>query len=694
MSRRHESGAPRSRAEGLFQSFGHADRADRLQVVADGSAMALSVFVAAALRYDFAVPDRKVSEVLLVRRLRRRLVRGLRRRCGASTPAVGASARSRRCPPSSRRIVLGHAVLWASPLLLPKVDSERPIPLSVPLIASTIMLATSAGVRYVWRLFYDRRLRPRSEGVERVVVIGAGEGGQQIITAMLRNPLGRYLPGGALDDDPAKRNLRVRGVPGQRHPRTTWRKVAARHDAARGPARHPQRRLRPDPHLRRPGPASTACACWCCRRPASSTAPRSASSDIRPVTHADLLGRHEVDTDVESIAGYLTGKRVLVTGAGGSIGSELCRQLYRFAPASLVMLDRDESALHAVQLSIEGRALLDSRNLVVADIRDADRVTPGLRRAPPRGGLPRRRAQAPAAARDAPERGAQDQRLGHPGRSSTPRWPPASSGSSTSPPTRPPTRAACSATPSASPSGSPPRPPTTADGIYLSVRFGNVLGSRGSVLTAFAAQIEAGGPVTVTDPDVTRYFMTVEEAVQLVIQAGAVGRDGEALVLDMGEPVRIDDVARRLIAEADRPIEIVYTGPAPRREAPRGAVRRRRGRPSPGPPAHLPRGRCRRCRSTSCPSPTGAGHRRRRPLADCSRDAGRPRRAALRRQLIRQLSRPGLGPAPASVRRRRRARSLMSCCFGSTAWRTASHSSRRGYMAGSSSGRMRLSLAR
>ena len=98
------------------------------------------------------------------------------------------------------------------------------------------------------------------------------------------------------------------------------------------------------------------------------------------------------------------------------------------------------------------------------------------------------------------------------------------------------------------------------DGTYLSVRFGNVLGSRGSVLTAFAAQIEAGGPVTVTDPDVTRFFMTVEEAVQLVIQAGAVGGDGEALILDMGSPVRIDDVARRLISESDRAIEIVYTG--------------------------------------------------------------------------------------------------------------------------------------
>jgi FlaA1/EpsC-like NDP-sugar epimerase len=102
-----------------------------------------------------------------------------------------------------------------------------------------------------------------------------------------------------------------------------------------------------------------------------------------------------------------------------------------------------------------------------------------------------------------------------------------------------------------------------ADGRFLSVRFGNVLGSRGSVLETFAAQIARGGPVTVTDPAVTRYFMTIPEAVQLVIQAGAIGKDGEALVLDMGEPVRIADVAAQLIAMEHRPINILYTGLRP-----------------------------------------------------------------------------------------------------------------------------------
>ena len=101
------------------------------------------------------------------------------------------------------------------------------------------------------------------------------------------------------------------------------------------------------------------------------------------------------------------------------------------------------------------------------------------------------------------------------------------------------------------------------EGTYLSVRFGNVLGSRGSVLETFQGQIDSGGPVTVVDPKVTRYFMTVEEAVQLVIQAGAVGRDGEALVLDMGDPVSIEQVARQMIAHSDRDIDIVYTGLRP-----------------------------------------------------------------------------------------------------------------------------------
>jgi FlaA1/EpsC-like NDP-sugar epimerase len=259
-------------------------------------------------------------------------------------------------------------------------------------------------------------------------------------------------------------------------------------------------------------------------------------SDIRPLTEADLLGRHEIDTDIDAIAGYLTGRRVLVTGAGGSIGSELSRQIARFAPDQLVLLDRDESALHTVQLMLEGRALLDSRNLVVADIRDLDRMHEVFNEHRPEvvfhaaalKHLPLLEMHPSEAVKTnvygswslldlAAERGV-DRFINI---STDKAADPTSVLGYTKRLAEMLTADVASRTP----------------GTFLSVRFGNVLGSRGSVLTAFQSQIAAGGPVTVTDPEVTRYFMTVEEAVQLVIQAGAVGRDGgRRSCFDMGTP--------------------------------------------------------------------------------------------------------------------------------------------------------------
>jgi FlaA1/EpsC-like NDP-sugar epimerase len=265
---------------------------------------------------------------------------------------------------------------------------------------------------------------------------------------------------------------------------------------------------------------------------------------------------------VAAIAKYISGKRVLVTGAGGSIGSELSRQIYRYEPAELLMLDRDESALHAVQMSIHNRALLDSDELVLLDIRDRIGVEQLFRTRKPEVVfhaaalkhlplLERHPSEAvktnvwgtlallEAASAHGVERFVNistDKAAG----------PESVLGYS---------KRICERMTA--------RFGAQSDNLYLSVRFGNVLGSRGSVLGAFRAQIEHGGPITVTHPDVTRYFMTVEEAVQLVIQAGAVGRSGEALVLDMGEPVRIIDVARLLASRAAQPIEIVYTGLRP-----------------------------------------------------------------------------------------------------------------------------------
>jgi len=444
--------------------------------------------------------------------------------------------------------------------LINQLSDPLLVPSSVPLAGGLLALASMAAVRYGWRLVLERSMRPTGDGARRVLIYGAGEGGMQTITAMLRNPRSPYLPVAILDDDPAKRNLRVMGL----------RVVGGRKVLATAGIEHSADTV----VIAIPGASSELLRELCDVATAADLeilvlppitelfGGAIGVADIRPLTDADLLGRHVIDTDVAAIAGYLTGRRVLVTGAGGSIGSELCNQLVRFAPAELVMLDRDESALHALQLRLEGRAMLDHRNLVVADVRDADRMRQVFVEHRPEvvfhaaalKHLPLLEMH-PGEAVKTNVWGTQHV-LAAARRSGVERFVNISTDKAADP---------------ISVLGYSKRiaERLTADaandssGTYLSVRFGNVLGSRGSVLTAFHAQIEAGGPVTVTDAEVTRYFMTVQEAVQLVIQAGAVGRDGEALVLDMGEPVRIADVARRLAAEASRPVEIVYTGLRP-----------------------------------------------------------------------------------------------------------------------------------
>ena len=453
-----------------------------------------------------------------------------------------------------RSVIAAAAVLFVIDLPL------RWVPISVPVAALFIALVNMAAVRYGWRLLIERRKRPSDEGTARVLVFGAGEGAQQVITAMLRDPSSPYLPVAIADDDPRKAQLRVRGVP-VRGSRADIARIAEESAAeilliaipsADGSLVRELATLADEAGLRVMAVPAVA----------DLFDANIGLSDIRPLTTADLLGRREIDTDIAGIADYLTGRRVLVTGAGGSIGSELCRQVHRFGPAALVMLDRDESGLHGVQLSIEGRAMLDTRNLVVADIRDDDRMAAVFAEHRPEvvfhaaalKHLPLCEMH-PSEAVKTNVWGTQrllELALAHDvdtfvNISTDKAADPVSVLGATK-------RIAERLTAAAA---------VRADGHYISVRFGNVLGSRGSVLGAFRAQIEMGGPITVTDPDVTRYFMTVEEAVQLVIQAGAIEERGGAMVLDMGEPVRIADVARRLADEADRPIEIVYTGLRP-----------------------------------------------------------------------------------------------------------------------------------
>ncbi len=300
-------------------------------------------------------------------------------------------------------------------------------------------------------------------------------------------------------------------------------------------------------------------------------------SDIRPLTEADLLGRREIRTDLAAISSYLTNKRVLVTGAGGSIGSELCRQVHQLGPSELVLLDRDESALHAVELSLRAARCSPTTTwssptfaIAAGSTRSSCATNPtwclhaaALKHLPLLEMHPEEALKTNVWGTQQPARPVDRARP--------------SSASSTSPPTRPLNRRACSATRSASPSASPRGPTRRPTARISACASATCSAAAARCSPRFRHQVDAGGPITVTDPDVTRYFMTVEEAVQLVIQAGAIGGDGDVLVLEMGEPVRIADVARRMAEQSDRTIEIVFTGSV-RREAARTAHRSRRAR--------------------------------------------------------------------------------------------------------------------
>jgi FlaA1/EpsC-like NDP-sugar epimerase len=434
--------------------------------------------------------------------------------------------------------------------------APRWVPISAPAIATSIALVSMGGVRYAWRLSLERRRRP-DKGAARMVVFGAGEGGSQVITGMLRNPTSRYLPVAIVDDDPRKQHLRIRGVP-VRGRRDDLRRVAQESDAEVMLIAIPSADAALVRELSEVGVESGLQVRVL--PPVSELLDgRVGEGDIRSLTEEDLLGRREIDTDIAAIAGYLSGKRVLVTGAGGSIGSELCRQVSRFGPAALAMLDRDESALQAVQLSIEGRALLDSRQLIVADLRDRERLEEVFAEHRPEVVFHAAALKHLPLLQLHPEEGVKTNVIGTLHalsvalRHGVTRFVNVSTDKAADPTSvlgytkRITERLSAAAD-------------DVGDGTYISVRFGNVLGSRGSVLTTFRSQISMGGPVTITHPDVSRFFMTIEEAVQLVIQAGAIGQGGEVLVLEMGDQVRITDLARRLIEQADAPVEIVFTG--------------------------------------------------------------------------------------------------------------------------------------
>lgn len=455
---------------------------------------------------------------------------------------------------------LGQMTVLVTPLLLAITygisDLPRLLPGTVPVVAGPIALTWMLALRLTWRAWRNR-VRERS-GQTPVAVFGAGAAGRLLVRNLIQDVDAPYVPVAVLDDDPRLRGLRIEGlrvIGGRDALPQLARSVRIEHVVIAIPSASPEQ-------LRTLHQAAEAAGLrTLVVPPLSELIGRPLrSSDIRDINLEDLLGRGPVTLDAESIAAQVRGKVVLVTGAGGSIGSELCRQISRFGVRRLVLLDRDESALHAVQIGLEGHGLLSSDTIVLGDIRDPQALHAAFARHRPQVVFHAAALKHLPLLERYPFEAWQSNVLG------TLNVLQAAAGHDVD------TFVNISTDKAAAPTsvlGYSKRiaERITADfsgrypGRYLSVRFGNVLGSRGSVIPTFQSQIAQGGPVTVTHPDVERYFMLIPEACQLVLQAAALGRGGEVMVLDMGAPVRIIDVARALIDLSGREdIDIHFTG--------------------------------------------------------------------------------------------------------------------------------------
>lgn len=442
-------------------------------------------------------------------------------------------------------------------LVLHLVQVPRSLPFTTPVVAVVLMCA----VRFVVRSYRWGRSTDGSN-TEPVIVYGAGSRGRELVRALLRDassPGGRLVPVAAVDDDPHKRQLkidaiRVRGRGDQLADvaaATGARKVVVAIPHAAGDELKRIRRL------------ARAAELDLLVLPPITDILEPSGSALRQLRLEDLLGRPEITLDESAIADAVSGKRVLITGAGGSIGSELCRQIARFGPAKLVLLDRDESEMHAVQLSMTGRALLDDGTLALADIRDPGSLAAVFTREQPEVVFHAAALKHVTLLEQFPMEAWKTNVAGTLNvleaarRAGVATFVNVSTDKAANPTSVLGYSKRCAERLTASYAA-------VADGTYVSVRFGNVLGSRGSVITAFTEQIERGGPVTVTDENVERYFMLTSEACQLVLQACAVGTDGEVMVLEMGSPMKIADMAATLIELSDKArVRIEYTGLRP-----------------------------------------------------------------------------------------------------------------------------------
>jgi FlaA1/EpsC-like NDP-sugar epimerase len=461
----------------------------------------------------------------------------------------------------ARQVVLASAVAASIVLAGSEVigGRQRILPLSVVALGAMLALLAIGLIRFQSRLFALRR-RAVPEKHQRVLIVGGGDAGSMVLRDIVRHPDVALEPVGVIDDDRRKVGRTLHGVP-----------VLGTRAAIPASVE----RLRVDQVLLAI-PSATGDVvreifevCEQARvdvRVLPSVREivdgRVGVRDIRDIRIEDLLGRQLVQTDLAAVRSLLHGRRVLVTGAGGSIGSEIVRQVHEFGPAQLVLLDRDEIHLHDLLVAMGEPPGVE---IALADVRDRDHLFDLFR-----GFRPEIVFHA-AAHKHLPilERHPREALLTNVLGTANVAEAASAAGAerfvfiSTDKAVRPTSVMGASK--------------WFAEQVVWSnggnhcafsvVRFGNVIGSRGGVVQTFLRQVAVGGPVTVTDPGMARYFMSIEEAVQLVLQAAAMSRGGEVFTLEMGEPVPIVDLAREVIRlsgrEPDRDIQIALTGPRP-----------------------------------------------------------------------------------------------------------------------------------
>ena len=446
----------------------------------------------------------------------------------------------------------------------PPADTAR-LPRGIAILDWLILLALVAGSRLLARSIFER---PGAASLvargKEVIVVGAGDAGQLVLREMLKSRALGYTPIGLVDDDPRKKNLRIHGI----------RVLGTTEDLP-----HILSDNRPDELLIAIPSAAGEVRQNVVESARDARVPvktlpglyeliagdHNLAAQIRPVQVEDILGREPVEVDFEKVSAYLRDQTVLITGAGGSIGSELCRQAARAGASRLILVDQAESPLYEIE-----RELVDDRGFpasvpVIADVGNREKLRQVFDRYRPsvvfhaaaykhvpmmeanplesvRNNVLATKVVAEVAVEFEAERfvlvstdKALNAQAVYGQSKALCEWIVEAYGAREDITTR-----------------------------FVAVRFGNVLDSSGSVIRIFKRQIAKGGPVTVTNPEMTRYFMTTPEAVSLVVQAGSIGGKGEIFVLDMGEPVKILDLAQSMIRlsgkEPDRDIPIEFIG--------------------------------------------------------------------------------------------------------------------------------------